>query len=79
MLTWISDRRLFLVPGKSTIGEQIHKSLDKVSYNDATIKRKEQIKPLSYPCNAINKRGEEKPTDPKALSNRMITLSLIHI
>ena len=59
-----------------SIGEKIQNSLDNKSFNDALIKRKDQIKPLSFFRKTISKKGGQKQLpDPKALFNRMITIA----
>ena len=58
-----------------SIGEKIQTSLNDKSFNDASIKRKDQVKPLSSLRNTISKKVGEKLPDPKALFNRMVTIA----
>jgi len=53
------------------IGEKIQRGMDNALFNEASIKRNDQIKNLGSLRNKISKTGGEKLPDPKALFHRI--------
>jgi len=63
---------LYLIKKKK---KKIQKSLDNKLINDASIKRKDQLKSLASLRNNICKKEGERLSDPKALFHRMVTIA----